>query len=80
MLLLGRLSLELVKLRLLLEWTTPNEVIIILSWRLDYCNLTLLSENIVKLRLLNSFLCLRLLHYTQRFVGKVIILLYDCGI
>lgn len=56
-----------------------NEDIIFLSWRLDYWNWTLVSESIVDLRLLNSLLCLRRLHYTQRIVGVVNLLLFDCG-
>ena len=43
-LLLGRLSLKLVKLGILLDWTRLNEEIIFLSWGLNYWSWTFLNE------------------------------------
>jgi hypothetical protein len=78
-LLLGRLSLKLVKLGLLLDWTRLSEEIIFLSWGLNYWSWTFLNEYVVYLRLLSNLLSLGWLRYTQRIVGVVNLLLLDCS-
>lgn len=70
-LLLGRLSLKLVKLGLLLDWTRLSEEIIFLRWGLNYWSWTFLNDYVVYLRLLNNLVILGWLRYTQRIVGVV---------